>query len=124
MPGLMTRTSLMPLRDSSSLQAIVLRTIDRDEPDGIARLEQKRLRAERFERTERGPADQLPSTRRVRRIHAGLKAGDPHRTGRHADAGHRMTGRGDSRIDRAHVRKSRKKTEHEHTVRHGCVESD
>src|SRR5579862_2439476 len=80
---------------TSRLKAVVLGTIHHVEPHEVAGRKQKRLRTRIVERHERRPPDDLPSTRAVARVNAGLRTGDPDRSSRNVLPGDQQPRRGD-----------------------------
>src|SRR3954447_9706635 len=78
---------------SPALQpSIVLAAIDRIELHRVARFHQKRIVPKRVERLHPCPADQLPASWRLSRVHARLTAGNGHRAGGYAYARRRAPG--------------------------------
>src|ERR1700730_17471864 len=120
-PALITRTAMSVVLAVPG--AVVLRAIDRIELHGVARLQEKRFGPGGIERLHWRAANQLPASRRLGRIDAGLHAGNPDRSERDAHARARVARHGNPGVHDAHVRKARDKPEHEDAIRPAGVQS-
>src|SRR4051794_1990548 len=90
----------------------------------VSGFEKKRMLTRRIVRLDRGSANDIPTAWRIRRIDAGLAAGNANGSYWHAHARGRAARRRNPRIHRAHIRKSRQKSEHEDAIGRRTMQRD